>query len=62
MIELKKIDEKYLTEHPDAESLFTYLGLYAPKDLIGIYNEAKGRKIVFTYDSENIDDLKYTFE
>ena len=61
MFELLKIDSEYLSKHPGAQSLFDFVAVYSFDELIKIYNEAKGRKIVFEL-IPGVDNYSYRYE
>lgn len=61
MKELETADNEYLRNFPEEESLFNYLGSFTAERIVEIYNESKGRKIIFT-ELKGYDHYKYSFE
>jgi hypothetical protein len=61
MIELIDINEKYLKSFPGAETLFNFTTSFSIEALINIYNESKGREIIFTK-LKGLDHYKYSFK
>lgn len=61
MDELLKIAEKYSEKYPNAEPLMNGFHAFGVDGLLKIYNESKGREIVFTI-LEGEDNMIYSFK
>jgi len=58
---IEQIDFEYLKKYPKAESLLSGFETYGEKRLIEIFDESKGREIVFK-NGKGLDNMTYYFK
>ena len=59
--DIEDINKEYLKKYPKAESLLSGYATFGEKKLIEIFDESKGREIVFKVE-KGLDNMSYYFK
>jgi hypothetical protein len=56
-----KYSSEYMEKYPDAQQFWLYVETYSIEKMIEIFENSKGRKVIFET-TDNLDELLYYYE